>query len=138
MKTKKAGCILMNTNTKKIALVYRDKEYSFPKGHLEEGETLKECAIRETREETGHDCRLISNEEIVIIYYSTPSGEEVENHMYLAIDEGETKEIIDEKDKEICVWKKIEEIEETLSYQNLKDAWKEIKIIVKNKMNKNK
>ena len=138
MKTKKAGCILMNTNTKKIALVYINGECSFPKGHLEKGETLRECAIRETREETGHDCRLISNKEIAIINYSTPSGEKVENYMYLAIDEGETKEKIDEKDKEICVWKKIEEIEGSLSYQNLKDAWKEIKIIVQNEMNKNK
>ena len=134
MTTKKAGCILINKETKKIALVCRDNEYSFPKGHLEEGETLIECAIRETREETGHDCKIIDNKEIIVDCYTTPQGEEVENYLYLAIDEGETKEIIDEKDKEVCVWKKIEEVEKTLSYQTLKNMWNEIEIKVKNEI----
>lgn len=42
MTTKKAGCILINLETKKIALVNRKNEYSFPKGHLEVGKTWKE------------------------------------------------------------------------------------------------
>ena len=40
--TLKAGCILINTETKKIGLIYRDvhDDYEFPKGHLEKNETL--------------------------------------------------------------------------------------------------
>ncbi len=43
MATLKAGTILFNSENK-IALVYRkeDNGYSFPKGHLEKGENLKE------------------------------------------------------------------------------------------------
>ena len=50
----KAGCILINPNTNQVGLIYRSKhdDYSFPKGHQEEGETVMECAIRETIEET--------------------------------------------------------------------------------------
>ena len=56
---KKAGCILVNLENKKIALVLRKGDYSFPKGHLEDGETIKECAIRETIEETGHEVEIL-------------------------------------------------------------------------------
>lgn len=39
MSIKKAGTILINLENKKIGLVYREnqKDYTFPKGHLEEG-----------------------------------------------------------------------------------------------------
>lgn len=128
---KKAGCILINLQEKEIALVCRNGEYSFPKGHLEKGETLAECAIRETREETGHDCHLLRKEELSKIYYSNPKGENVENYFYLAIDDGITNEKIDEKDKEQTKWVKYSEVETTLSHQNLKDFWNEIKHEIK-------
>ena len=66
--TKKAGCIVLDVNNKTIALVYREKQndYSFSKGHREGNETLIECAIRETAEETKEnehqDSRKTSNE----------------------------------------------------------------------------
>lgn len=124
---KKAGCILINMDKKEIALVCRKGEYSFPKGHLEVNETLQECAIRETIEETGHSCHLLKNKEISIIQYNDSKGNEVENYFYLAIDDGQSKIEIKEKDKEITVWKKYNEVEKTLSHQNLKDFWNEIK-----------
>ena len=92
MVTKKAGTILLNLKTKQIGLIYReqDNSYTFPKGHLEEGETLEECAIRETEEETLRANHLLFNQEISIITYTTPDGENVENHMYISIDDGPT------------------------------------------------
>ncbi len=138
MIAKKAGCILINKDTKEIALVCRNGEYSFPKGHLEEGETIEECAIRETKEEVGHDCHIIGNKEIAVLYYDTPRGEKVENYYYLAIDDGVCKEEIEEKDKEISVWKKIEEIEETISYLNIKEMWNKIKNQVERVVNDEK
>ena len=131
MLAKKAGCILMNLDTKKIALVCRKGEFSFPKGHLESGENLQECAIRETVEETGHDCYVINNKEIAIMHYTSSRGEEVENYFYLAIDKGKSRQIIDENDKEETVWKEFDEVEDTLSYQNLKELWNKIKNEVK-------
>lgn len=130
MSTKKAGCILINKESKKIALVCRNGEFSFPKGHLEQGETLKECAIRETIEETGHNCQ-IYGEEIAIMKYSTPRGENVENMFYIAIDKGKYENKIEEKDKEVTVWRKFEDVETTLSYENLKKMWNEVKGKVK-------
>lgn len=132
---KKAGCILINLNNKKIALVCRNGEYSFPKGHLEENETLIQCALRETKEETGHDCHIIGNSEISIIYYKNSKGKQVENYFYLAIDDGLTNDKINENDREETEWIKYSDVENTLSHKNLKDFWNEIKFKVKSVMN---
>lgn len=86
--TNKGGCILVNTEEKKVALIYRKRldDYSFPKGHIEEGESIKEGAIRETIEETMRDVELIKDEPIYLNKYITSSGEDVECYFYLAKD----------------------------------------------------
>ena len=124
----KAGCILINKELKKIGLVYRKKlnDYSFPKGHLEENETLSECAVRETTEETGRDCNLIADKEIGVIEYTNYEGQ-IKTYMFLALDKGKTNKKIAEKDKEELVWVNYNEVESKLSYQNLKDFWNKVK-----------
>ena len=124
----KAGCILINKELKKIGLVYRKKlnDYSFPKGHLEENETLSECAVRETTEETGRDCKLISDKEIGVIEYTNYEGQ-IKSYMFLALDKGKTNKKIAEKDKEELVWVNYNEVKSKLSYQNLKDFWNKVK-----------
>lgn len=124
---KKAGCILINVENKEIALVCRNEEYSFPKGHLERNETLIECAIRETKEETGHNCHLIQNSEIAVINYKNSKNEDVQNYFYLAIDDGITNDKIKEEDTEKTAWIKYSEVETMLSHQNLQEFWKTIK-----------
>ena len=44
-----------------IAVVHRPmhQDWSYPKGKLEEGDTLEEAAQREVLEETGYGCRLL-------------------------------------------------------------------------------
>ena len=124
----KAGCILINKELKKIGLVYRKKlnDYSFPKGHLVENETLSECAVRETTEETGRDCKLISDKEIGVIEYTNYEGQ-IKTYMFLALDKGKTNKKIAEKDKEELVWVNYNEVKSKLSYQNLKDFWNKVK-----------
>ena len=133
MKTKKAGSVLINLENKEIGLVYRAalNDYSFPKGHLEEGESLKECAVRETIEETGRNCSILDENVLDVLYYTTPRGEDVEKHMYLTKDLGPYNEEIPEELKESLVWVKIDEVENKLSYEDLKEFWNKIKDKVK-------
>ena len=129
MATKKAGTILLNLKTKQIGLIYREEDngYSFPKGHLEKGETTEECAIRETEEETLRANHLLINKEIGIIKYTTPTGENVENYMYIAIDDGPTSKNIPLCDRENFEWVKYEDVDNKLKFDNLKDFWNTIK-----------
>lgn len=128
MEIKKAGCILVNQKTKKIGLVYRNKtdDCTFPKGHLESGETFIECALRETEEETGRQCHLLSQKEIGILKYVNFEGE-VSVYMFLAVDDGKTNKIVSEYEKENLVWKDFEEVERCLSYESMKELWHNIK-----------
>ena len=137
MKVKKAGTILINIENKKIGLVYRPSknDYTFPKGHLEVGETLQQCAVRETEEETGRKNHLINQKEIEILKYTTLAGEEAECYYYISIDDGECKKTIPEELQEKLIWVSVEDVEAKLSYDNLKDLWKKVECDIKNILN---
>lgn len=130
MKVEKAGCILINTNNKKIGLVYRKKQndYSFPKGHREENETLAECAIRETAEETKRECILYLENPIAKEYYFDSKDDQVDMYYFIAIDNGKSNNI--SEDTHDLIWTSFEEVENKLSYDSLKKIWREVKEVV--------
>jgi len=126
-KVKKAGCVLVDTKNRKIALVYREKQndYSFPKGHVEENESLEECALRETAEETKREGVVLENEPIYIEQYVTPSGEDVEMYYYLAKDVGVSSN--SSTDTHPTFWIPFDEVYDKLSYPSLKTVWNSVK-----------
>lgn len=123
MATLKAGTIFANLTTGKIGLIYRKKhnDYSFPKGHVEQGETLQACAVRETAEETKRDVELLSPKRPYLIQYTTPKGEVCKTYMYLAKDVGKSDNT--SLDTHDLVWVKPEEVADKLTYDNLRRAW---------------
>ena len=129
-KVQKAGCILVNTKDQTIALVLRKKdEYSFPKGHLEEGESLLECAVRETAEETKRECEILIEEPIYTETYITPSGEDVIMYYYLAKDTGPSDNSSD--DTHPTFWIPFNEGYDKLSKKKKKKVWESTKDKVK-------
>ncbi len=127
MKTIKAGCFLFNKENGMVAIIYREKQkdFSFPKGHLEEGEDIKTCALRETAEETKRNGEIIEEFPPYIENYTTPSGEDCVCYMFIAIDKGKS----DNKstDTHEVHWVPFDEVEENLSYPSLKTAWNSVK-----------
>ena len=140
MSIKKAGTILINLEDKKVGLIYRKKheDYSFPKGHLEKGETLLECAVRETEVETLRKNHLLNGNVVAIDRYSSGEENDVETYYYLAIDDGETSKDIPLKDREEILWKNVNEVYNLLTYNNLKEIWIRIKDEVINVMENKK
>lgn len=127
METLKAGCFLVNKETQEIALVYRQKQndYSFPKGHLEKGETLEECAVRETAEETKRVAKIVKKYQPYVERYTTPKGEKCACYMYIALDEGASDNT--SEDTHPTMWIPFDDVEQKLTYQNLKDTWNNVK-----------
>lgn len=123
----KAGTILINRNNKTIALVYREKQqdFSFPKGRIEEEESIKECAIRETEEETKRKCIILEEEPVFIEKYISPSNEDVSLYYFLAEDAGKSNNTSD--DTHPTYWFYYDEVRDKLSHDSLKDVWNNVK-----------
>jgi 8-oxo-dGTP pyrophosphatase MutT (NUDIX family) len=70
-----AGGIVIDhgTGTPQVLLVHRPRydDWSFPKGKLEPGETVEEAALREVREESGLECRIIRKLAVTQYNYQT-------------------------------------------------------------------
>ena len=133
MLVKKAGSVLLNIEKKQIGLVYREKlnDYSFPKGHLEKGESLSQCAIRETEEETLRKNHLLINKAVFVFKYSSFVDETSEVYMYICVDDGPTDKNIALNDRELLRWFNVNDVENILSYDNLKEFWNKIKDPIK-------
>ena len=62
MKKTELSCgIIVFDNDKVLIVKHKGGHTSFPKGHREKGENLRETAIREVKEETGIDAEINSN-----------------------------------------------------------------------------
>jgi 8-oxo-dGTP pyrophosphatase MutT (NUDIX family) len=55
-----AGGLIIKNDT--VLTIYRSEQWDFPKGHVEQGETDEEAAMREVTEETGIDALFISKD----------------------------------------------------------------------------
>ena len=115
-KLHKSGCILVKESME-VALVYRENrnDISLPKGHVEEGETLVEAAIRETEEEIKRKVKLVSEEEICFEEYSSFEGDVVV-HYYLGIDDGVS--LNDSEESHDLIWCDIEKVGKTLTRES--------------------
>lgn len=85
------GSILIGKDTRK-----GDATYGVPGGHWESGETLKECAMREVKEESGIICREIQLISVYDFYRRDKAKSYVTIGMKAKFDGGELCDQIEE------------------------------------------
>ncbi len=73
MKKEKSCGILVFDDDKVLVVFHNLGHYGFPKGHVEKGETEEETAVREVKEETNCDAKIIPGFREVITYSPKPN-----------------------------------------------------------------
>jgi len=119
----KAGAIILSQkNPALIALLYRSKQndWSFPKGHIEEGESPMNAAKREILEETGLSVSLIID--LPSIDYIHPTENRVVNYMFLMQSKNDNTLKTEVKEDKI-IWVPYNETFEKLTYDNTKEYY---------------
>ena len=87
-----AGGLVLNEK-KQMLMIFRRGKWDLPKGKLDDGETLEECAVREVEEETGL-CNIKLVSPLLITYHTYHEGTKFilkESHWYNMRVSGEQK-----------------------------------------------
>ena len=109
-----AGGGLVYTPQKTVLLIFRRGKWDLPKGKLDEGENLAQCAVREVQEETGLKQVTLQKPLTVTWHTYYQDGELVlkESHWYLMqteMEESLTPQ--QDEDIDICLWVPPHELE---------------------------
>jgi len=131
-KEKSCGCIVMN-NKKEILLIHHNAgHWDFPKGHVEEGETEVQTAIREVKEETNIDVEVNENYRYTI-EYSPKEDVTKEVVFFLAKNISNNREAQLEEVSEVK-WFKVDEAIQKITYNTSKEILIKIKKDIDNKI----
>jgi 8-oxo-dGTP pyrophosphatase MutT (NUDIX family) len=109
-------------------LLIRDSydNWGFPKGHLEDGETPAEAALRETREETGLEQLSVQGPIRIIDWHFRFRGRHIHKYCHFFLLESPDGDAAPQADEGItaCRWCTLDEALETLSYDNARGVLK--------------
>ena len=126
---RKAGGIIFNKDLDKVILVLNrlsyqkgENKWGLPKGHIEKNEKINICAMREIKEETGLDLKLLSYHRCI----------KINNSYYFVIVLNTNKEIslkaIDEDEIIFTKWFNLEQIKNLNKNYDTRLVFKESKL----------
>jgi 8-oxo-dGTP pyrophosphatase MutT (NUDIX family) len=109
-------------------LLIRDSydNWGFPKGHLEDGESPAEAALRETIEETGLEHVVLQGPIRVIDWHFRFRGRHIHKYCHFFLFESPAGEPAPQTAEGItaCQWRSLDEALEALSYDNARGVLK--------------
>ena len=117
--TDSAGAIVFRGDT--VLMIRVGSRWSFPKGHVEPGETAKQAAVRETREETGISAELLTDVPIAV-----PSARPEDRRRVWFFParyfEGKVKPQLDEISE--AIWVKVQDAAEKITFAPDREAFR--------------
>ncbi len=107
-------------------LLIRDgyRQWGFPKGHLEDGETPDAAALREVQEETGLDHLVLGPRLPTIDWFFRARGRLIHKYCHFYLIESPSGETAPQADEGItaCRWVPLAEALELISYANAREV----------------
>lgn len=123
------GCVIFDKKThSKVLIVYEKNRnfWGFPKGHIEDGETETQTALREVKEEVGIDVKILDeNYRYVTNYIIEDKQIDKTSIFYIAETLDENYDTVNqEAEIEESKWVSIEDALKLLTFDNSKDVLK--------------
>lgn len=114
-----------------LILHYASGHWDFPKGKVEQGETLEQAARRELHEETGLTAQLVPGfeETFSYIFYDYDNGK-AEKTVYFFVGHTGIKTVILSHEHQGYSWLPFKEALERLTYDNAKDVLKKAHLFI--------
>ena len=101
----------------------RHGDWSLPKGHIEAGESREEAAIREVKEETGIEARIVGDLQEVVYFYRRSKEGLTRKSVYYYLMEAVTEELGGPNwEVSEARWVPMSEADGLLSYANDKET----------------
>lgn len=128
------GVVLRRIDGTLHALVIRDPylNWGLPKGHLEEGETEPQAALREVAEETGLLDVQLGPELVTIDWYFRSRGAQIHKYTTFFLMYSTHGEPVPEQDEGIreCVWVRLDKADRVITYDNASEVVKVAQSVV--------
>ena len=128
-KEKSCGGVIVEGG-KVLMVLQTNGNFAFPKGHMEEGETEIETAMREIAEETGVETELDQKKRAEVNYYIKDLN--IDKHVVIFVGKpvGSIEVHPQEGEIEMVEWVEIPEVEGKLTYPEWKEVWTEIRKMI--------
>lgn len=115
-----AGGVVLRKD-RMVLLARRNEDWQFPKGQVEKGERIEETAVREVREETGIEARIVKPLGRINYWYYR-EGRRTYKTVHFFLMEA-VKENMERRDSEMdeVRWFNLEDAIKKISYRNERD-----------------
>lgn len=127
------GIVVKDDNGPKVLVTQHSGHHGwdFPKGHLEQGESSEQAALREVEEETGFKGEIVEKVGQTEYFYYQDGERNFKTVVYFLmkyVGEGEATTAYEVSQ---MVWLSPDEVEKKLTFKDTKELWNKVKEKIK-------